>query len=265
MRISITEVRLFKSCRRAWWLRYHEGLMPVATAEPLLTGRSYHAKLEDLYNTDSIDASDLSKESAMATAYQKYIYPNFAISMAEKPFEYSLIGCPGDVKLVGRVDGMSWDGIVEHKTTSAEITDEYEFNLQWDEQLLAYMLGTGKRKAWYTVCRKPTIRQHKDETDSEFFERMTSWYDTDTESKIRLLQVTRTDKEIAEFERDLTIIAHEMQDPWIYRNPAFCTQYGRRCDYAPVCLTYAPDMEYVQFNRRNAQSESRIWNVQNTA
>lgn len=252
MRISITEVRLFKSCRRAWWLRYHEGLTPVTTAEPLLTGRSYHAKLEDLSRTRTFDFSDLSKESAMALAYDTYIFSRMPFYEPEKTFEYSL-GCPGDVRLIGRVDGLSEDSIVEHKTTSVEITDEYEFNLQWDEQLLAYMLGTGKRKAWYTVCRKPTIRQRKGESDAEFFERMTSWYDTDTESKIRLLQVTRTDEEIAEFERDLTIIANQMQDPWIYRNPAFCTQYGRRCDYAPVCLTYDPDMNYVQFDRRDAK------------
>lgn len=250
MRISITEVRLFKSCRRAWWLRYHEGLIPVTTAEPLLTGRAYHSKLEALYNTGSFDASDLSRESAMATAYQKYMYPNFAVSVAEKPFEYAL---GQDVTLVGRVDGISGDSIVEHKTTSAEITDEYEYNLQWDDQLLAYMLGTRTRKVWYTVCRKPTIRQRKGESDREYFDRMVAWYDTDTESKLRLLQVTRTNAEVAEFRRELNVVAHEMKQAWVYRNPAFCTQYGSRCEYAPVCLTYDPDMNYVQFDRREAK------------
>lgn len=250
MQISITEVKLFKACRRAWWLRYREGLVPVTTAEPLLTGRAYHKKLEDLYNTGSFDASDLSKESAMVTAYKKYVYPSFAISMAEKPFEYSLIGCPGDVKLIGRVDGISWDGIVEHKTTSVEITDEYEFNLQWDEQLLAYMMATGYRKAWYTICRKPTIRQHKDESDEQYFERMVAWYDEDTERKIRLLQIERTDHEICEFERELCNIVDEMRVAWIYRNPGSCMNYGRRCEYAPVCLNYDPDRDYIEFDRR---------------
>lgn len=253
MRISITEVRLFKSCRRAWWLRYHEGLTPVTTAEPLLTGRTYHAKLEELNDTGRFDTSDLSRESAMACAYSTYIVPKLPLYKPEQPFEYTLIGCPGDVKLIGRVDGLRGDGIVEHKTTSAEITDEYEFNLQWDEQILAYMLGTGKRKVWYTVCRKPTMRQRKDESAEDYYARMLQWYDTDTDSKIRLLQLTRTDEEIQEYERDLTCIVQEMRDAWIYRNPAFCTAYGRRCEYAPVCLTYDPDMNYVQFDRRDAK------------
>ena len=44
------------------------------------------------------------------------------------------------------------------------------------------MLLTGMRKVWYTVCRKPTIRQKKNETDEEFFGRMVAWYDEDTET-----------------------------------------------------------------------------------
>lgn len=249
MRISISGLKLFKACRRAYELKYIEGLYPVSTAPALATGASYHERIESLYKTGEVDTSDLSKEAAMAVAYQKYIYPQFAVKSVEKWFEYGLM--TGDV-LIGRVDGVTYFGdVVEHKTTSGEITEEYEFNLQWDEQILAYMLVTGSRKVWYTVCRKPTIRQKKGESEEEFFERMVAWYDEDTDSKLRVLEIERTDDEVDEFERDLCLMCQEIEDTHnYYRNTCNCTTWGRRCEYAPVCLHYDSEQEYVEFERR---------------
>ena len=133
-----------------------ENLEPIQKAEALETGSNYHSLLEELNKTGNFE-SDYSKESAMVTAYKKYIYPHFKVTEAEKYVEYDLGN--GDT-LIGFVDGVTDNGyIVEHKTTSQEITEQYEYNLLWDEQILAYMLLTGMRKVWYTVCRKPTIRQ----------------------------------------------------------------------------------------------------------
>lgn len=246
MRLSISRVKLFKACRRAYWLKYIQGLEPVTDSEALETGRSYHSKLEDLYNNGDFDASDLSKESAMATAYKKYIYPHFTVIYAE-----GWESCPlGKHELIGRVDGLTDDGrLVEHKTTSLSPA-EYEFNLQWDEQILAYMAMTGTRRVCYTVCRKPTIRQKKGETDEAFFDRMVAWYDEDTDSKIALLDISRTDEEVDEFIDQLKKVADDMESPsCYYRNTLHCRMWGRQCDYAPVCMNYDPSQEYVGFRK----------------
>ena len=155
-------------------------------------------------------------------------------------------------KLIGIVDGIAEDGhIVEHKTTGSEITEQYEYNLMWDEQILAYMLMTGSRKVWYTICRKPTIRQKQNETDEEFFCRMVEWYDTDTESKIRLLEIERTDDEVEQFRKELETIKASMQeaieDGNFYRNTCHCNMYGRRCEYSGICLNYDPNAEHIEF------------------
>lgn len=248
MRLSISRIKLFKACRRAYELKYVYGLEPVETAESLQTGLSYHDKLEQLYTDGTFDADDLSRESAMACAYQKYIYPKFKCKRPEEWFEHKLM--TGDV-LVGRVDGIAEDGkLVEHKTTSAEITEEYEYSLQWDEQLLAYMLMTGAREIWYTVCRKPTIRQKKGETDQEFFDRMVEWYDQDTDTKIRLLQISRTDEEVEQFLDAVEKMACEINcTDHFYRNTGYCKHWGRMCEYAPICLHYDPSQEYVEFQK----------------
>lgn len=257
MQLTISQIKLFKACRQAYRLKYIERLEPVKRAEALEIGTNYHAMIEDLNNGKHPEGT--SKEAAMATAYQKYIFPHFHVTASEQVFEKEFWI---DYTLKGIVDGIADDGhIVEHKTTGAEITEEYEFNLQWDEQILAYMFLTGRRKVWYTICRKPTIRQKQSETDEEFFERMVAWYDEGTESKIRLLEITRTDAEVEQFKQNLISIAIEMNvarthgigiaDPF-YRNTCHCQHWGRRCEYASICLNYDPDQNYIEFQKWDA-------------
>ena len=241
---SISRVKLFKSCRRAYQFRYIEDLEPVQKAEALETGSNYHEELEDLYRNGGIAIVNHSKEEAMAVAYQRYIYPKFEVKSVEEWMQKPI----GNHILLGRVDGIAEDGLlVEHKTTSAEITEEYEYNLQWDEQILAYMYLTDAREVWYTVCRKPTIRQKKNETDEEFFQRMVDWYDTETESRIRLLKISRTDEEVQDFAEGFKAICDEMERGVIYRNTNYCNCWGRRCEYSSICLNYDPNQEYVEF------------------
>ena len=250
MRLSVSRIKAFKACRRLYELKYVERLEPVSKAEALEIGSNYHKLLERI-NGGDMDAldTDYSKENAMAIAYHKYIYPKFHVTEAEKWLEYDL--GDGDT-LVGIADAIADDGhIVEHKSTGSEITEEYEYGLQWDEQILAYMLMTGKRKVWYTVCRKPTIRQKQNETEEKFFGRMVEWYDTDTDSKIRLLEITRTDEEVEQFRLELLSMVDEMKKAEsikaFYKNTCHCKMYGRRCEYSSVCLFYDPEQEYVEF------------------
>ena len=247
--LSISQIKLFKAYRRAYELKYVEGLEPVETATALQVGTNYHEKLEQLYRDGDFDDSDFSKEPAMATAYKSYIYPKVKIAMPEEWERYE----DGGVPLIGRVDGITEDGIlVEHKTTSLDPA-EYEYNLQWDEQILAYMLMTGARKILYTICRKPTIRQKKNESDEEFFRRMVEWYDEDTESKIVLIQLERTDEEVEEFRRNFCQIRWDIDQASksgdFYRNTCHCNTWGRRCEYSSICLNYDPSQEYVGFTK----------------
>lgn len=244
MKASISRVKLFESCRRAYQFRYIYDLEPVEKATALQVGSNYHEEIEELYRNGGVAIVNYSKEEAMAVAYQKYIYPKFKVQAVEKWYQKPV----GKHILIGRVDGISQDGLlVEHKTTSGDITEEYEYNLQWDEQILAYMYLTETRSVYYTVCRKPTIRQRKNESDKEFFERMVAWYDEDTDSKIRLMRINRTDEEVEEFARNFETICDEMERGVIYRNQSYCNCWGRRCEYSSICLNYDPKQSYVGF------------------
>ena len=252
MRLSVSKLKAFKSCRRLYELRYVERLRAVEKSESLVIGSNYHQLLESLYNGNfGVLEGNYSKECAMATAYFKYIYPKFKVVETEKWIEYDLLD--GD-KLVGQIDAIADDGtIVEHKTYGGNDSfEQYEYNLLWDEQILAYMLMTGKREVWYTVCRKPTIRLKKGEYEEEFFQRMVDWYDEDTDSKITLMKLYRTDDEVSQFTDDLLMMAAEMNHTgYFYRNTCNCNMYGRKCEYASICLHYDPNQTYIEFEKQD--------------
>lgn len=259
MKVSISRIRLFKACRRAYWLKYEQNLEPVQRSEALETGLTYHDLIATLYKDGDLlnVEEDCSKEQAMAVAYQKYIYPQIPKVDAERWFETAL----DNDTLVGRIDGVTPDGILlEHKTTSSAIDESYEYGLQWDEQILCYMLATGAREMMYTICRKPTIRQKQNETQEDFFHRMIEWYDEDTDSKIRLLRVIRTDEEVEAFRKSLSAVVWQMKafsdEESYYRNTSHCMTFGRRCEYASVCLSYNPEADYIEFTKHERGSEN---------
>lgn len=263
MKISSSKVKCYKACKRLYYLKYVEGLEYTQPIETLESGKNYHACIEEMYKSVNGMFTETGdpKIDAMAVAYQKYIYPQLKCKAAEQWFEYQL---NEEHTLVGRFDAIADDGcVVEHKTTSSDVDEEYIYNLQWDEQILNYMLASGKNEMYYTVCKKPTIRQKQNETLEEFFARCIAWYDDDTEHKIRVIKVTRSEKEIEAQKNALImlccdIISDETQDKVLFsngatpfwRNPSHCTCYGRKCEYAQICLDYDPKLEYVDFRRK---------------
>lgn len=249
LRLSISKAKLFKACRRAYGFKYLENLIPIKKSDALETGTQYHQFLEEL-NKNGDFTIEYTKSCAMACAYKKYIYPRLSYKTAEKWLEKDM----NTFSLVGIADGIAEDGaIVEHKTTGIDLA-EYEYNLQWDEQLAVYMYLTGARKAYYTICKKPTIRQKKNESDEEFFNRMVAWYDEDTEDKITLLEITLSDEDVASVIDELSIVASEITDAEndrskLYKNTCNCKAYFTPCEYASICMNYNPNETYVGFEK----------------
>lgn len=256
MLLSATKIKDFKGCRRLYYLKYIEGLTPKKEAEPLICGKTYHEKIEEIYNKGYFTPSG-DKTDAMAMAYEKYIYPKFKVKKVEDWFEYKL---NDKHTLRGRYDGVAEDNcIVEHKTTSSDINEEYIYDLQWNEQILCYMLSTNTNIMYYTVCKKPTIRQKINETDEEFIQRCCEWYDVDTDKKISVVIITRTNEEIQKFKTELLDLADEIEESEqknrLYCNSNHCNMWGRKCPYSSICLNYNKDTEYVDFIKENKVKE----------
>lgn len=257
MRLSATKIADFKACRRLYYFRYVEEILPLQESNALKDGKGYHSKIEELYETGAFSLTG-DKTDAMAKAYHKYIYPKLKIKSVEDWFTKQLTD---NHTLIGRLDGITEDGVVvEHKTTSSDIDENYINRLNWNEQILCYMLANGINEMYYTVCKKPTLRQRKDEADEDFVKRCFEWYAVDTERKIGVIKITRTPKELLEFEKNLIKLADEMQNcenqDMLYTNPTHCMAWGTPCPYQSICLNYNKNANYVNFVKKEKEKKN---------
>lgn len=261
MKLSASLIKNYKMCRRKYELRYIEELVPVTKSQALEDGTNYHEIIEKFYKCErgiGYFEGCNPKIEAMATAYVEHIYGNNldlqSVGYAEKWFEYPLTK---KHSIVGKNDAITKSGIpVEHKTTSNDVDDEYVYTLQWDEQILTYMLANNINEMLYTVIKKPTIRQRQNETEEEFYNRCVEWYREDTEKKARVIKVIRSKEEIKEHRKDLVVIANEIDKcKHFYRNPCACNCYNRRCEYSQVCLNYNPQLDYVEYEKKKRFTE----------
>lgn len=247
MRISVSQLKAYKACRRLYELSYIEKLKynkPIAALE---TGSNYHSKVESINNCGDFERT-LDVTDAMAVAYKKHIFPFLKVVKAEEWFEREF----GKHILIGRFDGIAEDGsLVEHKTTSGDVGEEYLYNLQWDDQTLFYMLSKGVNALYHTVIKKPTIRQKQGESIEEFIKRCEQWYDVDTSRKIGLFKIVRSNEEIVRYAEQLKLLLDEIENTTIYfKNPCHCQSWGRRCEYSQICLNYNPNEDYIDFTKK---------------
>lgn len=262
MRASNSSIQTFKQCRRLYELKYIYGIEPVQTAAALERGLSYHEGVEQAIKAWCAadhryvaDEPEDPKILAMVWAFRIHVIPwlekrGIKVNEAEKWFEYET---SNHNVVIGRMDGVTTDGcVIEHKTTSGLIDGSYWQRLDFDEQIPTYMIARGCKKIYYTVCATPSIRQKKNETSAEFCRRCIDWYEDNTEQKIAVLEISRSEDDLKAFAEEQDAILTEMEQAKLfYRNPSHCSKWGRLCEYAPLCLQkITPDMEFIGFKRR---------------
>lgn len=249
MKVSQSQVACFKACRRLYELKYCFNLEPIEKPEVLSRGLSYHAAVERILRHEMIDDLELEpKVKAMARVFAR----NFrsTVDAVECWFEYST---PSGHTVIGRMDALGTDGsVIEHKTTSGLIDGAYFQRLEMDEQIPTYMLAAHTTSVVYTVCSTPSIRQKKNETPEEFEQRCLEWFEDESSGKkfsVEVIQRTPEQLELFSAEQDSVIDIMDSA-PVYYRNPAHCMKWGRLCEYAPICNTYAPGVEAIGFKQR---------------
>lgn len=245
---SNTAIQTFKSCRRMYQLKYVYGMEPTVKPEALERGTNYHQKVEQLLATGTFDR-DLDKTTAMADAFAKHVLPHICAVAQEEWFEMPF--ADGE-KIVGRIDARTADGaLIEHKTTSGDIDEQYWYNRQFNEQLMTYMLAYKTNRVIDTVCKVPTIRLKKGETEEEFIARCETWYDEDPEHRIAWREIVIPQEQLDEWRAMLADTVGEMERcTTFYRNQNHCMRWGRMCEYAPICQHFDPNETYIGFEKR---------------
>lgn len=265
MRSSYSAIQTFKQCRKLYQIKYIYGFEPIQTAGALERGLTYHEGIENILKSCISGVSfhaekdfENPKVSAMIQAFENHIIPkleanNVKVVDVEKWFNYTTES--GHVVL-GRMDGVTDNGVIEHKTTSSLIDGAYLQKLDFDEQIPTYMIANGCNKILYTVCSTPSIRQKKEESNEEFYSRCVDWYSDNTFSKINVFELVRSEDELKQFAQEQDLILCEMERTKLfYRNPSHCNKWGRMCEFAPICKECNPNSDYIGFKRRERNDD----------
>ena len=253
-RLSASKLRTFKACRRKYELSYIELLEPIQKEEALEMGSNYHSNIEKLLNkeiiSEEITTVEEAKIFAMTNAFEKYILPQLPkIKSTEQKFEFCL-DKEKDFWINGIIDALTEDGIViEHKTSGTPLDEKYIDRLNWDDQVPIYMLATNTTKCYYTVCQKPTIRQKQNETLDEYCNRCLEWYEDNTEQKIGIFNVVRTQEELNDKLDELKIMCNEIENTNnFYKNQSHCSIMN--CPFSSICLNYDSRIEPIGFKKK---------------
>lgn len=246
MKLSYSKMQCYKDCRRMYELKYIYGVHPTEQPQPLQDGLSYHEGVEKLISKKNVEIPH-TKIGSMLYAFQKHIELPKCDIKTEQPFCIDI----GNHQLVGRFDGLGDSFVLEHKTTSSNIDGAYWQQAERSEQILTYCLASGNTEVLYTACKKPTIRQKKNETEEEFFDRCCEWY-AEKDAKIGQIFLYKTPLQIERYADILKSTADEIEKcNLFYKNCGHCMKWGRLCEYAPICEEYDPKQDYVGFERKD--------------
>ena len=248
--ITASMVKQFKNCPRRYELEYVYNLKPKTPAGYLTTGTSYHSKVEAILKGEEWDQDGVT--GAMAAAFQAYSgYEEWNVKGVEVEF---MTPIKENLMLRGRMDAVIDNGTpLEHKTFGGGDWDKYVNHLAWDDQATLYMLAAGTNRCIYTVCKKPTIRLKKGETEEEYCLRCWDWYRDGGEEKFKVFNVTRAKGEIEAARNELIRIKDAIMWGHFYRNPQACALVS--CPYESVCLSYRGEIIPVGFEKKMKRSE----------
>jgi len=189
----VSEVKAFQRCPRYHHIKYELGYRSVGDAEALTFGRLIHIGLEVWWNTggdtdaaleavnccsevELVDAYELAKAQCLLLGYGcRWADEGLTIRGSEVEFVTKLLNPDTNAAsklfaLGGKIDGLVEDErkeqwIVEHKTTSMDITDgsEYWQKLRMDAQVSTYFVGARSvgvhvSGCIYDVIKKPMLR-----------------------------------------------------------------------------------------------------------
>lgn len=259
MRFSNSKIQCYKTCRKMYERKYIDGMKWTGTTEALEQGKSYHEAVGKVLTSEIVPIDCTPKTRAMARAFMFYIAPRIPerVVELEKPFEYVT---DGGHSIIGCYDGITESGaVIEHKTTSADVNGDYRLALENNEQTLTYMLASGKHYIYYTIIKKPTIRQKANETDEQFEERCFEWYSEQTDSKISFLKIQKTPEELKEFAKLQSDTVNEIANcNLFYKNPNSCNRFNRMCEYFPICDKCDKNEEYENFQHVEHKKEVNI-------
>lgn len=292
-RLSTSRLRSFRRCARLHHHQYVDRLRPVAEPEALTLGTLVHAGLEQVWRGEPLTRHQPTAPwwvgvlaDELVAGYVAHWPAPTGVLGVEVPFDVPLID-PDTFsqsdrwRFTGRIDAIVGGWVVEHKTTTADISpaSNYWLKLQMDDQCSAYIIGAESvgvpvQGVIYDVVRtyglKPLAatpeasrkytkagtlyaqQRDRDESPEEYRARVREMIASDPGAYYRRHEVPRTAEQVAGFLRDAWADAQRIDAVREYapRNPDAC-HAGAPCAFWGFCSTGSDPKESSQFITRS--------------
>ena len=283
--ISNSMAKDWKSCRRRFFWNYLARLKPKKIVIPFFVGTYFHEGLRAFYEGKSMEKEvpsilkrmeaearkavfltpEEEEDLMMQTAIVAGMLPSYArryakdrkkweLQGAEKSFEVPIddrSSYVGQIDLLVQFDGELW--IVEHKT-AGRLDKNYIDRLPLDTQITGYTIGAKYAMdrpvagVVYNVAKKPSIRQKKNESLTQFAARIEGDYSARPDFYFYREQLYRSKGDILHYKKEISELATDVHAkfdiirkegpeaalPHFYRNTEVCTIRGR-CAYLDIC------------------------------
>jgi ATP-dependent helicase/DNAse subunit B len=297
--ITFSELDSYATCPWQWWQKYVKLRRRKKQSVKLSFGAAIHEGVEAMYNREDdpvgvavkyaegvkkkaedsgIELGDdyiltLKKVEYVMKAYVNRYHDDFSkynILSVEPEFRIPLDGM--DVIVRGKIDRILTEkktGLffpVETKTAAAWNPDINRLMLDFQISVYAWavskLLSLKDVTFLYDVIKKPMQRIKKNESESEFLQRIFQAYEDDPDNYFIRDKVTRSRQEIERTEREITIRAKEVlrmrESGEIYRTPGEHCHW--KCDFMPPCLEDTDDMwdaMYITMDRPHQELAAR--------
>jgi len=275
LEISHTRVALARGCWQKYKFKYIDKLDPIRKTTALTLGRVVHEAFE-LYYNGSTDAECLthiikSYDDQLLTAeladhedlnvakytaagmWQNYPHKRLDDFTRIAPEEKFRVRVAPGVWFVGRVDGLvEKDGklwIREVKTTGLD-DRQMAGRMRTSGQATGYVFGVRAaglpiEGVMYDVIKKPRIRKRRDETNTDFCQRLMSEFQWFPDKYYTRHWEYRNAEELELFRQDMYKFSYEIKrrirrQDW-YRNTEQCWNFNSECPYLKICFQETPD------------------------
>lgn len=290
--LSHSRLVLVRNCLRQYQHSYIQLRSVRSVAPALAFGKLWDRALEAWhYGTDPLDRA--TRAAAILAAHPSGVQRETAIAMlcgystmwgeshvetvatqleftvpilhpvtGEQHPEYQFTGVmDGVVRVGGRTL------VLESKTTSEDIhpgAPYWQRVTTLDPQVSMYLLGASQAGyavdgVLYDVARKPALRLGKTETPEAYGERVALDIQARPEHYFQRQEIVRLESESRAYQQDLWDYAcilseAERLQRWP-RNPDRCRQFGRACDYLPVCVGEASIDDNTIYTKRERNKD----------
>ena len=254
--VSHTELATYLTCPRKHHHAYRDRRIPLYKSDALETG----IRVDRALRGAIVELPPL--ERALVDGHRAR-WKTSKIQIVKNGIWFEAPISP-DVTVIGEIDAIAIDEqgreiIIERKTTSEDIGPGSFFwrrFLKLNPQVTMYLLA--KPKCQYVLVdalKKSTLRGKKDESDQELYERAIDGIANNLDAHYQRVQIVRHASEHASHVRDVlgTVRLIQIADEDASygrlppRNPGACMNYGKPCEYLPVCsgeTTIGDDSRY---------------------